>query len=129
MRWAVEFLSKYSIGDDGRTPYERIRQETFVVPIMPFGEMVFDMPLSIVKRSKGEPAKTPGIYLGTNERTEETVHRNCEWCYQMSVDESASPRGQVEPRGHITNARHNVGTVSQGWTDSMYQRISMRQAP
>ena len=35
VRWAGELLSKYSPGDDGRTPYERIRQETCVVPIAP----------------------------------------------------------------------------------------------
>ena len=30
------------------------------------------MLLSTVKTSKGEPVKKPGVYLGTNERTEET---------------------------------------------------------
>ena len=40
---------------------------------MPFGEMVMYMPLSIVKRSKGEQVKKPGVYLGTNGRTEESL--------------------------------------------------------
>lgn len=63
VRWAAELLSKYSSGDDGRAPYERIRREICVVPIMPFGEMVMYMPLSTVKRSKGQPAKRPGHSL------------------------------------------------------------------
>ena len=71
VKWAAELLSKYAPGDDGRTPYERIRQETCVVPIAPFGETVMYLPLTIVKRSKGEPVKQMGVYLGTNERTEE----------------------------------------------------------
>ena len=31
------------------------------------------LPLTIVKRSKGEPVKKFGVYLGTNERTEESM--------------------------------------------------------
>ena len=73
VKWAAELLSKYAAGDDGRTPYERIRQESCAVPIAPFGETVMYLPLTTVKRSKGEPVKKTGIYLGTNERTEESL--------------------------------------------------------
>ena len=73
VKWAAEVLSKYAPGDDGRTPYERIRQETCVVPIAPFGETVLYLPFTIVKRSKGQPVKKMGIYLGTHERTEESM--------------------------------------------------------
>ena len=71
VKWAVELLSKHAAADDGRTPYERIRQEACAVPIAPFGETAMYRPLTIVKRSKGEPVKRIGVYLGTNERTEE----------------------------------------------------------
>ena len=73
MKWAAEVLSKYAPGDDGRTPYERIRQETCVVPISQFGEADLHLPLTTVKRSKGQPVKKMGIYLATNERTEESM--------------------------------------------------------
>ena len=61
VKWAAEVLSKYAPGDDGRTPYERIRQETCVVPIAPFGEAVLYLPLTILKRSKGQPVRKMGI--------------------------------------------------------------------
>ena len=32
IRWAAEILSKYAPGDDGKTPYERIRNEACAVP-------------------------------------------------------------------------------------------------
>ena len=73
VRWAVELLSKYAPGDDGRTPYERIRNEACSVPIASFGETVLYLPLTTVKRNKGDPVKRMGIYLGTNERTEESL--------------------------------------------------------
>ena len=40
IRWAAELLSKYAVGDDGRTPYERIRTEDCVTPLVPFGETI-----------------------------------------------------------------------------------------
>ena len=40
VRWAVEFISKYAPGDDGRIPFERIRLESCSVPLVPFGETV-----------------------------------------------------------------------------------------
>ena len=38
VRWSAELLSKYSRGDDGKSPYERIRGEPSKVPLVPFGE-------------------------------------------------------------------------------------------
>ena len=40
VRRAAELISKYTIGDDGKSPYERIRQERCVTPLVPFGETV-----------------------------------------------------------------------------------------
>ena len=73
VRWAAELLSKYAPGDDGRTPYERIRFESCAVPLVPFGETVMYLPLKIAASSKGVPAKKIGIWLGTIERTEEVI--------------------------------------------------------
>ena len=66
-------LSKYSPGDDGKIPYERIRNETCMVPLVPFGEVIMYLPLKTVPHSKGEPVKREGVHLGTNERIEESL--------------------------------------------------------
>ena len=73
VRISAEFLSKYSRGDDGKSPYARIRGEPSKVPLVPFGEKVLYLPMEIEKRSNGMPAKKPGIWLGINERTEENL--------------------------------------------------------
>lgn len=73
VRWAAELISKYSPGEDGRTPFERIRLESCAVPIVPFGETVMYLPLKTASGSKGKPAKRSGVWLGTVERTEETI--------------------------------------------------------
>ena len=72
-RWAGELLSKYAPGDDGKTPYERVRRETCNVPLVPFGESVMYLPMRTAKSSKGEPAKKVGIWLGVIERIEEMI--------------------------------------------------------
>ena len=64
VRWSAELLSKYSRGDDGKSPYERIRGETSKVPLVPFGGKIFYLPMKTVKRQKGSTAKLPGIWLG-----------------------------------------------------------------
>ena len=73
VRWSAELFSKYTRGDDGKSPYERIRGEPSGVPLVPFGEKVLYILMKIVKRQKGETAKRQGIWLGVNERTEENL--------------------------------------------------------
>ena len=73
VRWSAELISKYSVGMDGKTPYERIRKEDCVTPLAPFGETIMYLPLKIVHRNKGIPANRIGIWLGVNERIEETL--------------------------------------------------------
>ena len=73
VRWAAEILSKYNTGDDNRSPYQRIRKEDCAVPLAPFGESVMYLPLRTLKHTKGKAAKQPGVWLGVNERTEETL--------------------------------------------------------
>ena len=73
IRWAAELISKYSIGEDGKTPYERLRKEDCVTPLVAFGETVMYLPLKTVHRNKGTPAKRIGVWLGVSERTEEVL--------------------------------------------------------
>ena len=72
VKWAAEFLSKHSCGDDGRSPYERLHGEKCVTPLVPFGESVMYLPMRTASSSKGEPARKVGIWLGIIERAEET---------------------------------------------------------
>ena len=73
VRWVAELLSKYSPGDDGRTPYERSLGSQCQTPLVPFGETVMYLPMETVHRNKGEPAKLFGVWFGANERTEEVL--------------------------------------------------------
>ena len=73
MRWAAEIISKHAPGDDGRTPYERIRNETCAVPFVPFGEIAMYLPMKTASRNQGEATKKLGIWLSTIERIEETI--------------------------------------------------------
>ena len=73
IRWSAELISKYAPGDDGKNGYERIRREFCKVPVVPFGETVMYLPLKTANHSKGKPAKKLGVWLGTIERTEETL--------------------------------------------------------
>lgn len=72
-RWAAELLSKYAPGDDGKTLFERIRQERCMVPLANFGEMVMYLPMKTTRESKGIPSKKHGIWLGIIERIKETI--------------------------------------------------------
>ena len=40
VRWAAILCSKYMVGNDGRTPYERRRGKRCNLPVVPFGERV-----------------------------------------------------------------------------------------
>ena len=73
VRWVAELLSKYAVGSDVKTPYERIHREDCMTPMVPFGETVLYLPLKTVHRNKGTPAKKAGVWLGVSERTEEVL--------------------------------------------------------
>ena len=73
VRWAAELLSKYSCGDDGKSPHERIHGERCTTPLVPFGKSVLYLPMKIVRRDKGDTAKKPGIWLGIIARTQEVL--------------------------------------------------------
>ena len=73
VRWAAVSISKYAAGEDGKTPYERIRQEDCVILLVPFGGTVMFFQIKTVHRNKGTPAKRMGIWLGISERIEEVL--------------------------------------------------------
>ena len=57
VRWVAELRSKYPLGEDGRNPCERIRDEVCAVPLVPFAETIMYLPLQIASGSKGKPIK------------------------------------------------------------------------
>lgn len=73
VRTAAEILSRYTPGEDGKTAFERIRQESCVVPVVPFGEIVMYLPLKTARNSKGDQAKKIGVWPGAIERIEEVI--------------------------------------------------------
>ena len=73
VQWSAELLSKYTRGDDGKSPHERLHGERCTTPLVPFGESVLYLPMKTVRRDKGDTAKRPGIWLGIIARTQETL--------------------------------------------------------
>ena len=63
-------ISKYAPGDDGRTPFGRIRREVRAVPLVCFGEIVSYLPLQMAMDNKGQRVKKQGVWLGTIGRIE-----------------------------------------------------------
>ena len=77
VRWAAELFSKYSRGDDGVSPHERIHGEKCLTPLLPFGENVMYLPMKIPKGDKGDVAKKLGVWLEVLARTQETIIGTC----------------------------------------------------
>ena len=79
MSWVVgrsgELITRYHIGSDKRTAYERIRGKPCNRPICQIGESMLHLPLDSPKTDdkKCEPKMREGIWLGTSERTEENL--------------------------------------------------------
>ena len=73
VRWAAELLSKYTCGDDGKSPHERLHGEKCTTPLVPFRESVLYLPMKTMRRDKGDAAKKQGIWLGIIARTQEVL--------------------------------------------------------
>ena len=73
VRWAAELLSKYVVGSEWKTFYERVHKEDCATPLVPFGETIMYLPLKTIPQNKGVPARKIGIWLGVSERIEETL--------------------------------------------------------
>ena len=110
IRWAAELISKYAVGEDGKTPYERFRQEDCVTPLVAFGEIVMYLPLKIVHRNKVAPATKSGIWLGVSERTEEVLTSIKKGVGKMQDNCKIGRQREVEQTQHIGDGRHAMGT-------------------
>ena len=67
VQWAAMLLSKYEMGLDGRTPYERRRGRRCNMVVLPFGERVlYKIRESKEKKDKFESEDMEGVWLGHN---------------------------------------------------------------
>ena len=73
-RHACFLLRMYRVGDDGRTPYERLRGRRWRRPAVGFGERVHYRPVQGSRRKNDyEPRNLVGTYVGTNTKNSELL--------------------------------------------------------
>ena len=75
VRWAATMCSKYMVGKDWKTPYERRRGKKCNLVVVPFGERVLYKQIREGKdpRTKFETEDKEGIWLGHNRGTNEAL--------------------------------------------------------
>ncbi len=76
--WIVEavgtMITRYRIGQDGKTPYQRLKGKKPSNVLVPIGEKVLYLPLKQPGRmNKLAPKFKYGIYVGVNPRTSESL--------------------------------------------------------
>ena len=107
IRWAAMALSRFQVGEDGRTPYERRKQRKCTLEVVPCGEKVWFKQIRTGKDrvDKFESEENEGIWLGhartSNEvlvGTKEGVVRAYSWSRQPE-DQRWDARMIEEMRG------------------------------
>ena len=75
VRWAAMSVSRYMVGKDGRTAYERRRGRRCNVPSVPLGEIVSHKQIREHKEAKNkfDPELHEGVWLGHVRMTNETI--------------------------------------------------------
>ena len=75
IRWAAMLCSRYLVGKDGRTPYERRRGRKCKMPVICFGEKVWYKELRETKerKDKFESEWAEGIWLGHSRASNEML--------------------------------------------------------
>ena len=81
MAWIVEhsgnMITRYRVGKDGRTAYQRLKGKAPSNKTLPLGEKVLYLPLkSAGKQNKLAPKFKYGIFVGVNPRTSESLIAN-----------------------------------------------------
>ena len=75
VRWAGICHSRYAVGKDGRTAYERMRGRTCKAIVIPVGERVWYKRLrpGLERKNKAETEMFEGIWLGPAVGSPETL--------------------------------------------------------
>ena len=109
-KWAVELISKYPPGEDGKIPDERTRQERCQVLFAQFGESAMCLPMKTATPSKGIPTRRPSACLGVIERTEDMIidWHQC-WGGEVPNCESDGQWRAMEQRFYLADERFALG--------------------
>ena len=70
---AADPMNRYCKGTDGLTPYRRVKGNDFGGQVVEFGEEVLYMKPGIAGKDKLEGRWETGIWLGSTERSGETI--------------------------------------------------------
>ena len=71
VRWAAMLISRYALGKDGLTPYERRRGRRCRLPLAKFGEHVYDKPLGKPRGGNMEVRSQSRVWLGHTRNSSE----------------------------------------------------------
>ena len=73
IRNGAAVVNRYQVGDDGRTPYRRLRGRDFNKEVAEFGEKIMYLKLESVGKEKSESRWSEGIFVGIKEETGEMM--------------------------------------------------------
>ena len=107
VRWAAMAYSRYKIGEDGKTPYERQKGRKCNLEVVPFGELVRYKKLGETsqERKSLESSWNEGVWLGHARGSSESLVGTKDgvvraWAIRrMPQDERWGPESITEMRG------------------------------
>ena len=75
IRWAAMMVSRFMVGTDGKTGYERRRGRKCTIPVIPFGEKIWYKEIRDGKdrKHKLETEEKEGIWLGQSRSSNEII--------------------------------------------------------
>ena len=112
LRWAAMVCSRYKVGVDGKTPYERLKGRRCNLVAIPFGEQVWYKQLKDEDNKGGHKMQSDwmeGVWLGHAHSTSETIIGTKEG----AVKAWAVKRRPEEERWSSKSIMEMVGTPSQ----------------
>ena len=80
---AANLLNRYKKGQDGCTPYRRLKGKDFNQVVMEFGEEVWYMQPGIVGKDKMDVRCLEGVWLGNRERSGEAIVGTKDGCIKV----------------------------------------------
>ena len=120
MKWMVEhvgyLISRFTVGKDGKTPYDRWKGKRSTRPTCEFGEKILYMPLRSSKGAKEdlEPRFHYGIFLGGAPGQPGDHHRHGDGRHEGALNTPTAAREPVGRRSHRQTCGHSVGTQRDG---------------
>ena len=124
VRWAALLVSRFLVGKDGRTAYERRTGRKCRVPVVPFGEKVWYKEIRETKDRKDKFSSewNEGIWLGHQRSSNETLVGTT----QGVVRAYSIKRREPEHRWDKAAIRGMIGTPQQPDPTKPGARIPIR---